>query len=65
MGIEFKEELRVDVHATDDGYLEIRQDGARILISAGQVKKLLSWLEDGNGLSIEQDWNNGVHQVGD
>ena len=63
MAIELKEEFRTDASVTDSGYLALKQGGAQVLLSASQVKILLEWLQDGNGLSLEQNWDNGVDQV--
>lgn len=63
MGIELKEEFKTDASVTDAGYLTLRQGGDQILMSASQVKILLEWLQDGNGLRLEQNWDNGVDQV--
>jgi hypothetical protein len=63
MSIELKEEFKTDVSISNPGYLRIRQEGVQVLLSAGQVKTLLKWLEDGNGLSLEADWNNGIDEI--
>lgn len=63
MRMELKEEFKTDIYRSERGYLVITQDGVRIKLSGGQLVKLLKWLEDGNGLNLEADWNNGIDQA--
>lgn len=63
MRIEFKEELKTTVSKSAEGYVFILQDGAKVKLSGGQVEKIVKWLQDGNGLALESDWNNGVVQA--
>lgn len=65
MSFELKEETRTEIALTERGYLVITQNSRMVRLSANQVKKLLSWLEDGKGLRVEQDWNNGMEGVED
>lgn len=63
MRMELKEELKTMVSRSDEGYLFILQDGVKVKLSGGQVEKIVKWLQDGNGLNLESDWNNGVVQA--
>lgn len=65
MRMELKEEFTTNASVTDDGYLVISQEEMTVTLSGGQVKTLLKWLEDGNGLSLESSWNNGADMVED
>lgn len=63
MRMELKEELKTTVSISPDGYMFILQDGVKVKLSGGQVEKVLQWLQDGNGLNLKSDWNNGVVQA--
>lgn len=63
MRMELKEELKTTVSISADGYMFILQDGVKVKMSGGQVEKVLQWLQDGNGLNLKSDWNNGVVQA--
>lgn len=63
MRIEMKEELKTTVSTSSEGYLFILQDGVKVKISGAQVEKILQWLQEGNGLNLKSDWNNGVVQA--
>ena len=65
MRMELKEEFKTNASITDDGYLIISQEEMVVTLSGGQVETLLKWLQDGSGLSLERDWNNGADLVED
>lgn len=65
MGIEMKPEVETRISSTDEGYVNISQEGVFVSLSAGQVEQLLTWLENGAGLAIETDWNNGIRELDD
>lgn len=43
-----------------DGFVTIIQSGGRVMLSADQLDAFLEWLREGNGLSLQADWNKGV-----
>lgn len=49
-----------EVTRHEDGYVIIRKIEGTVTLAEPQVKALLDWLRNGNGLSAEADWNNGV-----
>lgn len=63
MRMELKEEFKTTVSRNDDGYLFIIQGDVKVKISGGQVEKIVKWLQEGNGLNLEADWNNGIAQA--
>lgn len=57
-----KPELPTEINRDDDGFLTIIQKKGRVVLSANQVMEIHKWLEKGNGIHLEADWNNGVAQ---
>lgn len=57
--LRLKAEIETSIRTDANGYLWVEQNGKAVILSCGQVQKLLAFLEDGNGLAMEMDWAAG------
>lgn len=62
MHIVLKKEIDTVFRCDADGYLSISQQGKSVQLSCRQVKILLAQLEDGHGLALESNWNDGLER---
>lgn len=57
-----KNEIGTKIEVDDFGYLRIEQPGVMVKLSCRQVELIIDFLSAGNGLSLREDWNNGISE---
>ena len=60
--MKLKGAIETEFSRDEDGFLTIRQNHDVVKLSYAQLVIILDWLEEGNGINLDSDWNNGISE---